>query len=98
METNNDYRKRARERVNEEKSFYSHLFIYIVVNLALLVLNLVTSPDSLWFYWSLIGWGIGLAAHGLAVFGMDRFFGKDWEQRKIRKYEELYKQDEEKRH
>jgi hypothetical protein len=24
-------------------------------------------PDHIWFFWPLIGWGIGLAAHGYAV-------------------------------
>lgn len=90
-----DYRERARERVKEEKGFYGHFFVYIVVNLALAILNLVTSPDEIWFYWPMIGWGIGLAAHFLSVFGMDRFFGKDWEQRRLRKYEDLYRRHDE---
>ncbi|MCK4321095.1 2TM domain-containing protein, partial [candidate division WOR-3 bacterium] len=37
MEENERYR-RARERVEEIKSFYSHLFIYIIVNLALFII------------------------------------------------------------
>ena len=89
-----DYRQRARERVKEEKGFYSHLFIYIIINGFLIALNLITSPNSLWFYWPLLGWGIGLAAHFLGVFGMERFFGKDWEQRRIKKYEDIYREDE----
>jgi hypothetical protein len=30
-------------------------------------------------------WGIGLAAHALGVFGEDLFFGKNWEDKKIKK-------------
>ncbi len=82
MEENEKYR-RARERVEEIKSFYSHLFIYVIVNLALFIINMLTSPNSLWFYWPLFGWGIGLLIHAFSVFGTKRFL-KDWEERKIK--------------
>jgi hypothetical protein len=74
----------AKKRVEELKSFYSHLFVYLAVNAGLFLLNILTSPRHLWFYWPLIGWGIGLAIHGLSVFGTQRLLGKDWEERKIR--------------
>jgi hypothetical protein len=44
---------------------------------------LLTAPDQIWFFWSLIGWGIGLAAHGLSVYGLGGFLGAEWEERKI---------------
>jgi hypothetical protein len=40
--------------------------LYVIVNLLLLWLDLRSSGD-LWFYWPLLGWGIGILAHGLAV-------------------------------
>jgi len=76
--------ERAKKRIDELKSFYSHLFVYLAVNAGLFLLNILTSPRHLWFYWPLIGWGIGLAIHGLSVFGTQRFLGKDWEERKIK--------------
>ena len=33
--------------------------------LLLIAVNLLTTPDRLWFYWPLLGWGIGILAHGL---------------------------------
>lgn len=76
--------EKARKRVDELKSFYSHLFVYLAVNAGLFLLNMLTSPRHLWFYWPLIGWGIGLTIHGLSVFGTQRLLGKDWEERKIK--------------
>jgi len=35
--------------------------------LILIAVNLIFTPDKLWFYWPLLGWGIGILAHGLAV-------------------------------
>lgn len=91
MEENERYR-RAKERVEEIKSFYSHLFIYIIVNLALFIINMLTSPHSLWFYWPLFGWGIGLLIHAFSVFGTKRFL-QDWEEKKIK---ELMEKDKKK--
>ncbi|MCK4420581.1 2TM domain-containing protein [candidate division WOR-3 bacterium] len=91
MDKNERYR-RAKERVEEIKSFYSHLFVYIIVNLALFLINILTAPDSLWFYWPLFGWGIGLLIHGFTVFGTKRLL-RDWEERKI---EELMGEDKNK--
>jgi hypothetical protein len=76
--------ERARRRVEEIKGFYSHLMVYALVNLGLFVLDLITSPGIQWFYWPLFGWGIGILAHAGSVFGPGRFWGPEWEERKIK--------------
>ena len=72
----------AKKRVEEIKGFYFHLISYIVVNAALVVINLLTSPEYLWFIWPIIGWGVGLLIHAFTVFG--NVMGKAWEERKIK--------------
>jgi hypothetical protein len=47
--------------------FYTHLTIYLIVNSSLLALNLLAGGPA-WAVWPLVGWGIGLAAHGIRVF------------------------------
>ncbi len=74
----------AKKQVQEIKGFYTHLATYILVNAFLFVLNVMYSPYSWWFYWPLFGWGIGLAFHAFGVFGRNMFFGKDWEEKKIK--------------
>jgi len=76
--------KRAQERVQQLRGFYIHAAIYVFVNIFLLLINLLTSPSSLWFYWPLLGWGVGLAVHAFVVFGAGGTLGKEWEERKIR--------------
>ncbi len=74
---------RAKKKVEARIGFYKHLISYVLVNLFLLAVNLITSPGALWFYWPLLGWGIALASHGLRVFV---FSGEDGlEPRMIRK-------------
>ena len=84
---------KAKERVEEIKGFYGNLTAYIIVNLMLFVLNLLTTPGHLWFYWPLLGWGIGVLFHGIKVFNYMPFFGKDWEENKIQELIDKEKKD-----
>jgi hypothetical protein len=82
----------AKRRVEEIKGFYFHLLSYLLVNAVLVVINLLTSPEYLWFIWPVIGWGIGLIIHGFSVFGS--LWGKSWEERKIKEIMEREKRTE----
>jgi len=79
---------RARRRVDDIRGFYTHLAVYIIVNVFLFILNMVISPGALWFFWVTIFWGIGLAIHAFNTYSSGRFFGREWEERKIREYME----------
>jgi len=82
--------KRAKARVEELKGFYEHLTIYIGVNITLVIINLVTGPNVLWFYWVTVFWGIGIIWHAIDVYGK---LGKRWEEKKIK---ELMEKEERK--
>jgi len=49
------------------RAFLIHLGVFVVVVGALAAINLLRNPHHLWFVWVLAGWGIGVAAHGLAL-------------------------------
>lgn len=74
----------AKKRVEEIKGFYVHFAIYILVNAGLFILNVMTDSYQYWFKWPLFGWGIGVAAHAISVFGVGHLWGPDWEARKIK--------------
>ncbi|WP_312752652.1 2TM domain-containing protein [Epilithonimonas hominis] len=78
--TENIAYERAVKRVKELKGFYGNLISYCIVIPFLVIINLLTSPGQLWFYWPMLGWGIGLLAHGMNVFAI----GRNWEEKKIR--------------
>ncbi len=99
METNYNEEERyyqAKKRVEEIKGFYGNLASYIVVNIFFIILNLATSPNYLWFFWPLLGWGIGVVFHGLSVFKVSTFFGKEWEERKMKQFLEEEKKNADK--
>jgi transcriptional regulator with XRE-family HTH domain len=77
--------REALEYVRDIKSFYVHALQYGVVMLGLLLLNLLTNPGYLWVIWPALGWGIGVAAHGLSTFEVINPFGDSWERRQIDK-------------
>ena len=73
-------------RVRRIKRFYLHLIRYGVVITLLAVINLVTSPQYLWFFWPMLGWGIGIAAQALTTFELVPFLGARWEREQVEKH------------
>ena len=82
---NDERYEKAKQRVKELKKFYGNVVTYVAINIVLIIINLVTSPGSLWFYWVTIFWGIALLLHASRVFILrGKFLGEEWEEKKIR--------------
>ncbi|MGI9546287.1 MAG: 2TM domain-containing protein [Flavobacteriaceae bacterium] len=80
---------RAKERVETLKKFYSNLTSYVIVITMLAGINYWTNEwRYMWFLWAAFGWGIGLTFHAFKVFGLNPFFGRNWEERKIQEFME----------
>ena len=89
---------RAVKRVKEIKGFYTHLMVYIVINIMVSTINMVLNhqiSDSASFFKALghfstymtwVLWGIGLLVHGLNVFWLRATYFKKWEDRKMQEY------------
>jgi len=86
---NSKYLK-ALEKVEKLKEFYQNLASYCIVIPFLIFINLRFSPGFYWFWFPIIGWGMGLAFHFLEVNNYNIFLGKNWEDRKIK---EMMKED-----
>ena len=72
--------------VKKIREFYNKLIIYVVVMTGLAIFNFKTAPYHLWFFYPLFFWGLGLAIRGAKLFAPQLFFGKEWEQRKIKEF------------
>ena len=84
---------RAKERVDKLKKFYTNLTSYVVVISGLAALNYWLNGFSyMWFLWAAFGWGIGIIFHAINTFNLNPFFGKDWEERKIKEFMDEDKQ------
>ena len=58
-------------RKQEWRAFFSHLVPYLLVNGMLVTLNLLTTHFP-WALFPLLGWGIGLVLHFMAIAAPDR--------------------------
>jgi len=89
---NDEKYEKAKKRVEELKKFYGNLTTYVVINVILIIINLVTSPGNLWFYWVTIFWGVAILMHASRVFVLKgKVFGEEWEQKKIKEIMEKEK-------
>ncbi len=73
------------EYVRDIKGFYSHLIIYLISITAMVVSTFFYKTDYPWYIWPALGWGLGVAAHGLSVFEWFSLFGAGWEKRQVEK-------------
>jgi hypothetical protein len=73
-------RRRSRDRRGERRerrskigkqAFRAHATSYLLVTAMLVTIWLLTTPGGyFWPIWPMLGWGIGLASHGLATLGL----------------------------
>lgn len=73
---------KVRRRVKQIKAFYEHLAIYLILNAGLVVINFLDTPETIWFIYPLIFWGLIVIIHGIRTFS-GKLLGDDWEEKKI---------------
>ena len=80
----------AKKRVEEKRGFFTHLTVYILVNIMLvLIWRFANGGGFPWFIFPLGGWGIGLIIHFLNVF----IFGAKSDKGAIEKEAERIRRD-----
>ncbi len=58
-----ELRRKIEKRLKEQQEFRTHVVIYIMVNLMLWFIWLVTGAGFPWPFFPMFGWGIGIVAH-----------------------------------
>jgi hypothetical protein len=79
----------AVKRVKKIKGFYTHLAVYVVINIALLIMKFQNLDEGESFFRlrnfsTALFWGIGLVAHCLSVFLPSFIMTNNWEEKKIK--------------
>jgi hypothetical protein len=72
--------RRARRRVGIKTGFYVHALVFVLVNLALFAINRYRGGED-WAIFPLLGWGLGLAIHGIVAFVSLQ--GEGWRERML---------------
>jgi len=72
MVSDEELMKKAEKRLKDKTGFYIHLACYVMVNVSLFIFywSILEPGTNLIpiFFGPLFGWGIGVVAHGIAVF------------------------------
>jgi hypothetical protein len=76
----------AKEQVEKIKGFYVHLTIYLIFVPVFIWLNFISNAGFPWALFPIGGWGFGVMGHAAETFNYNPFFGKDWEERKIKDF------------
>lgn len=72
----------AQEHVSKIRYFNNKAIKFLMISVFIVGINLLTSPDRLWFYWVMLGLGLTLVIKYVKIFGLP-FFSKEWEEKKI---------------
>ena len=63
-----DIERLARRRAGAKLGWYVHATVFVLVNLMLFAMSSYGLGHRGWSLFPLLGWGLGLALHGIAVF------------------------------
>lgn len=61
-------REQAEKRIKARRDFWWHAGTYIIINGLLVAIWALSGGGGFWPVWTMLGWGVGLAFHGLATF------------------------------
>jgi hypothetical protein len=81
----------AQREVKRLKGFYTHLVVYIAVNLLIVFINFrdLDAGESYFKienFFTAFFWGIGLLVHAFSTFMPNFIFGRNWEEKKIKEF------------
>lgn len=58
----------ARRRAGAKLGWYLHVTVYVLVNLVVFSMSTYGFGSRPWSIFPLLGWGLGVALHGISVF------------------------------
>jgi hypothetical protein len=93
--TPDDIEQLARRRAGAKLGWYVHAAAFVVVNLVLFSLSRYGFGSRPWSVFPLLGWGLGLALHGISVFVLGT--GSGLRERMVQKERERLLRDQQER-
>ncbi|WP_418639376.1 2TM domain-containing protein [Winogradskyella sp.] len=96
MDINKSNFRKAKNKVEKLKRFYTHLGVYFIINTIITVVKVMSNMnmgetfEEAFFDFSTVAswlvWGLVIVIHAFSVFGLPLLVGADWEERKIQQY------------
>ncbi|WP_179320547.1 2TM domain-containing protein [Winogradskyella helgolandensis] len=96
MDSNKSNFRKAKNKVEKLKRFYTHLGVYFMINTIITIVKVMSHMNiggtfkEAFFSFSTMAswliWGLVIAIHAFSVFGLPLIVGDDWEERKIQQF------------
>jgi len=83
----------AHKRAGAKLGWFLHAALYVLVNLVIFAVSRYGFGSRPWSVFPLLGWGVGLALHGLSVFVLGR--GSGLRERLVRQERERIRREQE---
>lgn len=92
---NYNLEEEARKKVRSLKRLYRHMSVYSIMGVFFFLLNVVTSPFEMWWFFPLLPWGVIVAIHYVVVKGIPAtgILTKEWEDQEYEHQLNLLKGD-----
>jgi hypothetical protein len=84
--TPDDIDRLARRRAGAKLGWYAHAAFYLLVNAVVFAMSRYGFGERPWSIFPLLGWGLGLALHGVSVFALGK--GSSLRERMVQKERE----------
>lgn len=85
----------ARKRAGAKMGWYVHACAFVLVNLALFATSRYGFGSRPWSVFPVVGWGVGLAFHGISVFLLGK--GSGMRERLVERERERLRREQERR-
>jgi hypothetical protein len=85
-ESSNASLEEARRYVRRKRILYTVVGIWLAFCLMWFTIDMLDDSSSFWFYWPMLGTGIGVAITAIVLLGIGGLFGVDWERREMDRY------------
>lgn len=89
--SDDDIDQLARQRARAKLGWYIHATLFVVVNLFLFAMSEYAFGHRRWSIYPMLGWGLGLVLHGVAVFVLGT--GSGLRERMVEKERERLRRD-----
>lgn len=92
-ELEQDTRAAAQRWVRRLRILYTIIAIYLVFSVMWFAIDMADGTEDIWFYWPMLGTGVGVAVAAISLLGVGGVLGTDWEKRQINRYLDAHRAD-----
>ena len=72
--------------MRRKRTLHTVVGIYLTLSLLWFAIDMADGTEDLWFYWPMLGSGIGVAITAIVLLGVGGVLGLDWERRQVERY------------